>query len=99
MTSSIEDLTNQNLKFVDNYETCQTAEENSSSPKLTDNVSNDSIINNKYTKVHPFKTHTFKGLNWCEFCANFLWGFTAQGMKCEGNHSNKHEPNLIYIIF
>lgn len=27
--------------------------------------------------------HTFKGLNWCEFCANFLWGFTAQGVKCE----------------
>lgn len=36
-----------------------------------------------YQKPHSFKTHTFKGLNWCEFCANFLWGFTAQGVKCE----------------
>ncbi|XP_068154472.1 N-chimaerin [Drosophila tropicalis] len=36
-----------------------------------------------YEKVHNFKVHTFKGLNWCEFCANFLWGFTAQGVKCE----------------
>lgn len=36
-----------------------------------------------YEKPHNFKVHTFKGLNWCEFCANFLWGFTAQGVKCE----------------
>lgn len=36
-----------------------------------------------YQKPHKFKVHTFKGLNWCEFCANFLWGFTAQGKKCE----------------
>lgn len=38
-----------------------------------------------YEKAHNFKVHTFKGLNWCEFCANFLWGFTAQGVKCEGD--------------
>uniref|UniRef100_A0A1B0GQL6 SH2 domain-containing protein n=1 Tax=Phlebotomus papatasi TaxID=29031 RepID=A0A1B0GQL6_PHLPP len=37
-----------------------------------------------YEKHHAFKIHSFKGLNWCEFCANFLWGFTAQGVKCEG---------------
>ncbi|CAK1541738.1 unnamed protein product [Leptosia nina] len=37
----------------------------------------------KYSKYHSFKVHTFKGLNWCELCANFLWGFTAQGVKCE----------------
>ncbi|GAB0100681.1 Chimaerin [Sergentomyia squamirostris] len=36
-----------------------------------------------YEKHHTFKIHSFKGLNWCEFCANFLWGFTAQGVKCE----------------
>lgn len=36
-----------------------------------------------YEKPHAFKMHTFKGLNWCEFCANFLWGFTQQGVKCE----------------
>lgn len=37
-----------------------------------------------YEKPHNFKVHNFKGLNWCEFCSNFLWGFTAQGVKCEG---------------
>ncbi|XP_014287393.1 beta-chimaerin isoform X2 [Halyomorpha halys] len=36
-----------------------------------------------YDKPHNFKTHNFKGLNWCEFCSNFLWGFSAQGVKCE----------------
>jgi hypothetical protein len=40
-----------------------------------------------YDKPHAFKIHTFKGLNWCEFCGNFLWGFTAQGVKCEGIYS------------
>lgn len=34
-------------------------------------------------KPHSFRVHTFKGLNWCELCGNFLWGFTAQGVKCE----------------
>ncbi|XP_048518087.1 beta-chimaerin isoform X2 [Dendroctonus ponderosae] len=34
-------------------------------------------------KPHVFKPTTFKGLNWCELCANFLWGFTLQGKKCE----------------
>ncbi|KAK7872201.1 hypothetical protein R5R35_001761 [Gryllus longicercus] len=37
----------------------------------------------EYDKPHAFKIHTFKGLNWCEFCGNFLWGFTAQGVKCD----------------
>ncbi|CAH0713672.1 unnamed protein product, partial [Brenthis ino] len=43
----------------------------------------DSPLLYKYLKPHSFKVHTFKGLNWCELCANFLWGFTAQGVKCE----------------
>lgn len=49
-------------------------------PTLEDNP-----LLTKYSKSHSFKVHTFKGLNWCELCANFLWGFTAQGVKCEGN--------------
>lgn len=28
-----------------------------------------------YEKSHNFKLHTFKGLNWCELCANFLVSF------------------------
>ncbi|KAL4703520.1 hypothetical protein ACJJTC_018104 [Scirpophaga incertulas] len=45
--------------------------------------SEDNPLLTKYSKAHSFKVHTFKGLNWCELCANFLWGFTAQGVKCE----------------
>ncbi|KAL1502021.1 hypothetical protein ABEB36_007234 [Hypothenemus hampei] len=37
----------------------------------------------KLDKPHVFKPTTFKGLNWCEFCANFLWGFTLQGKRCD----------------
>ena len=36
-----------------------------------------------YEKPHRFAVTNFKGLNFCEFCGNFLWGFTAQGVKCE----------------
>ncbi|XP_062562656.1 N-chimaerin isoform X3 [Armigeres subalbatus] len=54
---------------------------------LTENIvvdqSSDDVLPEIYEKNHLFKTHTFKGLNWCEFCANFLWGFTSQGVKCE----------------
>lgn len=58
------------------------------------------LQSNKYSKPHGFKVHTFKGLNWCELCANFLWGFTAQGVKCDDcgviAHSKCSEriPNL-----
>lgn len=38
----------------------------------------------EYDKPHAFKPHTFKGFYWCEYCGNFLWGFIAQGVKCEG---------------
>ncbi|XP_076268356.1 beta-chimaerin-like isoform X1 [Rhynchophorus ferrugineus] len=37
----------------------------------------------KNDKPHTFKLTTFKGLNWCELCANFLWGFTLQGNRCD----------------
>lgn len=52
--------------------------------ELTPTIEDNPLVN-KYSKSHSFKVHTFKGLNWCELCANFLWGFTAQGVKCEGN--------------
>uniref|UniRef100_A0AAY5EW78 Chimerin 1 n=1 Tax=Electrophorus electricus TaxID=8005 RepID=A0AAY5EW78_ELEEL len=38
----------------------------------------------KYEKVHNFKIHTFRGPHWCEYCANFMWGLIAQGVKCAG---------------
>lgn len=41
------------------------------------------IIPEKQEKQHAFKLTTFKGLNWCELCGNFLWGFSFQGKRCE----------------
>ncbi|PNF20787.1 N-chimaerin [Cryptotermes secundus] len=54
-------------------------------PAITESVIGEGFISETvdYDKPHAFKIHTFKGLNWCEFCGNFLWGFTAQGVKCE----------------
>lgn len=37
----------------------------------------------EYEKAHRFAITNFKGINFCEFCGNFLWGFTAQGVKCD----------------
>lgn len=56
---------------------------------ITESVTGEGCISEAvdYDKPHAFKIHTFKGLNWCEFCGNFLWGFTAQGVKCEGIYS------------
>ncbi|BES95760.1 RhoGAP [Nesidiocoris tenuis] len=50
-------------------------------PLLKDDDDSSSVI--LYDKPHKFRVHNFKGLNWCEFCSNFMWGFTAQGVKCE----------------
>lgn len=52
-------------------------------PTSTNSTDDTDVLPIVYQKAHKFKIHTFKGLNWCEFCANFLWGFTAQGVKCE----------------
>lgn len=56
-------------------------------PPVVEKVKNS--LNEEICKNHSFKVHNFKGLNWCEFCGNFLWGFTAQGVKCEGIYFNK----------
>lgn len=34
-------------------------------------------------KLHRFTINNFKGINFCLFCGNFLWGFTAQGVRCD----------------
>nr|KAG5700035.1 hypothetical protein BaRGS_028272 [Batillaria attramentaria] len=39
-----------------------------------------------YEKPHVFKVQNFGGLVWCDFCANFMWGLIAQGVKCQGSH-------------
>ncbi|XP_048849894.1 beta-chimaerin-like [Brienomyrus brachyistius] len=44
-----------------------------------------------YDKVHNFKTHTFRGPHWCEYCANFMWGLIAQGLRCSDCGLNVHK--------
>nr|XP_046908776.1 N-chimaerin-like [Dermatophagoides farinae] len=36
-----------------------------------------------YEKAHNFRTHTFIGHPWCDFCGNFIWGLIGQGVRCE----------------
>lgn len=44
-----------------------------------------------YEKAHNFKTTTFKGPYWCDYCANFMWGLIAQGVKCQDCGFNAHK--------
>ncbi|XP_041102317.1 beta-chimaerin-like isoform X3 [Polyodon spathula] len=44
-----------------------------------------------YEKAHNFKVHTFKGPHWCEYCANFMWGLIAQGVRCSDCGLNVHK--------
>ncbi len=34
------------------------------------------------------QVHTFRGPHWCEYCANFMWGLIAQGVKCAGKSTH-----------
>ncbi|CAF0980261.1 unnamed protein product [Adineta steineri] len=42
----------------------------------------DRILIMQAEKAHNFKTYSFKGPHWCDYCANFLWGLVQQGVKC-----------------
>ncbi|KAJ3598432.1 hypothetical protein NHX12_001942 [Muraenolepis orangiensis] len=44
-----------------------------------------------YHKIHNFKVHTFRGPHWCEYCANFMWGLIAQGVRCSDCGVNVHK--------
>lgn len=44
-----------------------------------------------YEKPHVFKTTNFIGLNWCDYCANFMWGLIAQGVKCQDCGLSAHK--------
>uniref|UniRef100_A0A7N9AQH0 Beta-chimaerin n=1 Tax=Mastacembelus armatus TaxID=205130 RepID=A0A7N9AQH0_9TELE len=39
----------------------------------------------------PRKVHTFRGPHWCEYCANFMWGLIAQGVRCSDCGLNVHK--------
>ncbi|XP_012154605.1 beta-chimaerin [Ceratitis capitata] len=79
---TVNTISNELVNEVNNINTSSLSNTSINTVKdVTDNA--DAILPLVYEKAHTFKVHNFKGLNWCEFCANFLWGFTAQGMKCE----------------
>nr|XP_017502777.1 beta-chimaerin isoform X3 [Manis javanica] len=56
-----------------------------------------SVTNEEHTTVE--KVHTFRGPHWCEYCANFMWGLIAQGVRCSDcglnvhKQCSKHVPN------
>ncbi|XP_043922760.1 beta-chimaerin [Protopterus annectens] len=70
-------------------------EENSSVEKITSLVRRAALKQNEncynYEKAHNFKVHTFRGPHWCEYCANFMWGLIAQGVRCSDCGLNVHK--------
>ncbi|KAM3928540.1 beta-chimaerin [Leptodactylus fuscus] len=76
---------------------------NSSVEKITSLVRRAALTQNdnhfNYEKAHNFKVHTFRGPHWCEYCANFMWGLIAQGVRCSDcglnvhKQCSKHVPN------
>uniref|UniRef100_A0A670Y9M9 Chimaerin n=1 Tax=Pseudonaja textilis TaxID=8673 RepID=A0A670Y9M9_PSETE len=43
------------------------------------------------------KIHTFRGPHWCEYCANFMWGLIAQGVRCSDCGLNVHKQCSKYV--
>lgn len=41
------------------------------------------------------QVHTFRGPHWCEYCANFMWGLIAQGVRCSGRHKTLSSSRYI----
>ncbi|KAH7952354.1 hypothetical protein HPB52_022028 [Rhipicephalus sanguineus] len=50
-----------------------------------------------FEKPHAFKVNNFKGLPWCDFCGNFMWGLIAQGVRCEEKVPNDCLPDTKYV--
>ncbi|XP_078198630.1 beta-chimaerin isoform X5 [Callithrix jacchus] len=65
-----------------------THEEHTAVEKISSLVRRAALTHNdnhfNYEKTHNFKVHTFRGPHWCEYCANFMWGLIAQGVRCSG---------------
>nr|CAB3262974.1 uncharacterized protein LOC100186049 [Phallusia mammillata] len=45
----------------------------------------------QYDKEHHYKSHTYRGLQWCEYCGNFMWGIILQGVQCIDCGLNVHK--------
>lgn len=52
-----------------------------------------------YDKAHAFRIQNFKGLHWCDFCGNFMWGLIAQGVRCDGNLNNSFHSSSINVNY
>ncbi|KAL2302381.1 hypothetical protein Nmel_009807, partial [Mimus melanotis] len=44
-----------------------------------------------FVSATVLQVHTFRGPHWCEYCANFMWGLIAQGVKCADCGLNVHK--------
>lgn len=44
-----------------------------------------------YEKEHHYKSHTYRGFQWCEYCGNFMWGIIQQGVQCVDCGLNVHK--------
>ncbi|XP_074122704.1 beta-chimaerin isoform X2 [Sminthopsis crassicaudata] len=83
--------------------TSVTSEEHPAVEKISSLVRRAALTQNdnhcNYEKTHNFKVHTFRGPHWCEYCANFMWGLIAQGVRCSDcglnvhKQCSKHVPN------
>uniref|UniRef100_A0AAY4EVP9 Beta-chimaerin n=1 Tax=Denticeps clupeoides TaxID=299321 RepID=A0AAY4EVP9_9TELE len=52
------------------------------------------LVSTHLTSCFPIsvlQVHTFRGPHWCEYCANFMWGLIAQGVKCADCGLNVHK--------
>ncbi|KAJ7322445.1 hypothetical protein JRQ81_018732 [Phrynocephalus forsythii] len=78
-----------------------TCEENVPVEKITSLVRRAALTQNdnhfNYEKAHNFKVHTFRGPHWCEYCANFMWGLIAQGVRCSDCGLNVHKQCSKYV--
>ncbi|ETE69368.1 Beta-chimaerin [Ophiophagus hannah] len=78
-----------------------TCEENAPLEKITSLVRRAALTQNdnhfNYEKAHNFKVHTFRGPHWCEYCANFMWGLIAQGVRCSDCGLNVHKQCSKYV--
>ncbi|KAJ8004779.1 hypothetical protein DPEC_G00139860 [Dallia pectoralis] len=61
------------------------------SPLVRHSALKDPEKQSSYDKIHNFKVHTFRGPHWCEYCANFMWGLIAQGVRCSDCGLNVHK--------
>ncbi|MBN3298059.1 CHIO protein, partial [Amia calva] len=76
-------------------------EDSNSVEKITSLVRRAALKENEnhfnYEKAHNFKVHTFRGPHWCEYCANFMWGLIAQGVRCSDCGLNVHKQCSKYV--